>query len=450
MADLSVPWRGKQLRLALPNHWVLQQVAQVEMNAAPDDWPQRLAAVLAQPGTGPSLGKLLRARAVGRVAIVVEDVTRGGPLATILDRILREMRFAGIDDGDVEIVFATGMHPPMLRDQARAALGEAGQSVRWRCNQCASTDGFVRVGSVGKVDLRIDRGVAQADLRILVSSVSPHFQAGFGGGYRLLVPGCSAIQTVRQLSRLGMGRREQQMVGTEAAANPQRAVIDAAGVLLDQRCGASFAIQYLLDPAGQPAAIAAGEMIPTQRMLAKQCSVACGVVTTAPADVLITNAYPRNFDLCQSLKAVANTRHAVRPGGVILCLADTTIGVRDMRLPPWPLGPVWTRRIVRMLGPDAICSLTRRLAPGLARDADPYFLLAARTLYRNPIVMFAPTLHETGLHLPGIEIVGDLTSAYAAVDALLPRRSPRVVAFPAGGATFPILTPTSTSALAGE
>lgn len=450
MADLSVPWRGEQLRLSLPNRWVLQQVAQPEMGDAPADWPQRLAAVLAQPGTGQPLAKLLRARRGGRVTVVVEDVTRGGPLATILDRLLRETRFAGIDDDHIEIVFATGMHPPMQRNEVEAALGEITNAVKWRCNDSRNDAAHVRVGRIGKVDVRLDRGVAQADLRILISSVSPHFQAGFGGGYRLLIPGCAAIGTIRQLSRLGMDRRGRQLVGTEATENPLRSTIDASGGLLDQGAGKSFAIQYLLDRRGQPVTIAAGDMVPTQRMLAKQCAVACGAVMTAPADVLITNAYPRNFDLCQSFKCIANTRHAVRANGVILCLADTEIGFRDMRLPAWPISPAWTRRLVRLVGPEAICSLARRLAPGLARDADPYFLLAARVLYRNPIVMYAPALHKAGLRLPGIDVTGNLHDAYEAVESLLPGHSPRVIAFPAGGATFPVMTGAAGPALAGE
>ena len=449
MADLSVPWRGKQLGLSLPNRWVLQQVAQPAMDDAPADWAERLSTVLAQPGTGQPLAKLLRTRHRGRVAVLVEDVTRGGPLATILECLLRETRFAGIDNDHIEIVFATGMHPPMQRDEVEAALGQVSRAVRWRCNDCRDDDSHVHIGQVGKVDVHIDRGVAEADLRIMVSSVSPHFQAGFGGGYRLLIPGCAAIQTIRQLSRLGMDRRGRQLVGTEAADNPLRTTIDAVGVLLDQGNGRSFAIQYLPDRSGQPANIAAGQMIPTQRMLAKQCAVACGVVLTAPADVLITNAYPRNFDLCQSLKSVANTRHAVRANGVILCLADTEIALRDTRLPTWPISPTWTRRLVRLVGPEAICSLARRLAPGLARDADPYFLLAARALYRNPIVLYAPALHEASLRLPGIHVVGDLHDAYETIEHLLGRRSPRVIAFPAGGATFPILTGAPGAALAG-
>ena len=450
MADLSVPWRGEKLRLSLPNRWVLQQVAQPEMSDAPANWPQRLATALAQPGTGQPLAKLLRARRRGRVAVMVEDVTRGGPLATILDRLLRETRFAGIDDDHIEIVFATGMHPPMLPAQVEAALGQICHSVKWRCNDSRNDDKHVRIGRVGKVDVRIDRGVAEADLRIMISSVSPHFLAGFGGGYRLLIPGCAAIQTIRQLTRLGMDRHGRQLVGTEAAENPLRTTIDAVGALLDQGNGRSFAIQYLPDRAGQPVNIAAGQMVPTQRMLAKQCAVAYGAVMTVPADVLITNAYPRNFDLCQSLKSVANTRHAVRANGVILCLADTDIGLRDMRVPTWPISPTWTRRLVRFVGPEAICSLARRLVPRLARDADPYFLLAARVLYRNPIVMYAPALHKAGLKLPGIHVVGDLQDAYATTESLLPKRSPRVIAFPAGGASFPVLTGVAGPAMGAE
>ncbi len=141
---------------------------------------------------------------------------------------------------------------------------------------------------------------------------------------------------------------------------------------------------------------------------------------------------------------------AVRANGVVLCLADTELGLRDMQIPGWPLNPTWTRRLVRLVGPEAICSLARRLVPGLARDADPYFLLAARILYRNPIVMYAPALHKAGLRLPGIRLVGDLQDAYAAVEAILPAQSPRVVAFPAGGAAFPVLTGAVGPRLAGE
>ena len=439
MTKLAVPWHGEELELDLPQHWRLEQVASPELKPAAPDWPERLAVALDQPGTGQSLSKLLNARPNGRIVVIVEDVTRGGPVERIIEVLMREIRFSRTPDEQIEIVFATGMHPPMLAGEMIRKLGSGSSKIKWRCSACRDDSAHVRIGRIGKIDVRIDRGVAEADLRLIVSSVSPHFQAGFGGGYRLIAPGCAHIETIRGLSRLGMSTSPRQLVGTEAGANPMRSMIDAAGLMVDQRHGRSVAIQYLLDQVGQPTSISAGEVIPTQRMLAKQCSVACGIVVDSPADILVTNAHPRDFDLSQSLKCIAHTRWAVRPNGVILCLTSARIGLRDVHLPSWPLNPIWSRRLVRLVGPEAIRSLARRLAPVLARDADPYFRWAAQVFYRNPIVMYAPALYEAGLRLPGIQLVGELSEAFDAVQRLLAGGQFKTIVFPAGGTTFPIL-----------
>ncbi len=387
------------------------------------------------------MGRLLAARPHGRIAIVVEDITRHSPVREILDVVLREIRYAGVEDDRIEIVFATGMHPPMDASEVDARLGPAAKLVRRRCNPCRDPSAHQFLGQIGRAAVRLDRGVASADLRIIVSSVSPHFQAGFGGGYRLLLPGCAPVETIRELNKLGIGREPRRLVGAEPDTNAMRTVIDAAGVLADQHHGRSFAIQYLLDPAGLPASIAAGEVIPTQRMLAKQCAAACGIVTGPLADVAITNAYPRDFDLSQSLKCMAHARWAVRPNGVIVCLTDTENSLRDASLPSWPIDPRWTRRLVRVFGAESVSSLAKRLAPGLALDAAPYMQLAAQILYRNEIVMYAPALHADGVSLPGVRIVGTIEDAIAAAERLLPSGPLRTVVFPDGGSTFPIPSP---------
>ena len=54
------------------------------------------------------------------------------------------------------------------------------------------------------VPVRVFRPVAEADLRILVGSVLPHLQAGFGGGYKLIFPGTSHRTTLGALHRQGL------------------------------------------------------------------------------------------------------------------------------------------------------------------------------------------------------------------------------------------------------
>ena len=85
----------------------------------------------------------------------------------------------------------------------------------------------------------------------------------------------------------------------------------------------------------------------------------------------------------------------------------------------------------------------RRIAPGLARDMGPYLRLAAQMVYRNPLFMVAPELREPDLRLPGVEVFRTVEQATAAASELLEGKEQRVVVFPAGGGTYPILASTA-------
>ena len=438
MPELSVPWGHDQLELKLPDSWQVEQVASRSVQRAPEDWPERLALALSQPAVGVPLGRLLSARPHGKIAIVVEDITRHSPTPRIIDVIMREVRHARMSDEQVEIVFATGMHPAMSPAQGAEKLGPAVEGIRRRSNPWADEGAYVHLGRIGRVPVRIDRSVAAADIRILVSSVSPHLQAGFGGGYKMFFPGCAPLETIRALHRLGIGRRPRQLVGLAASQNPMRRLIDAAGRMVDDAGGRTFSVQYLLDDQDLPQAIAAGEVLPVHRMLRKRCSVDCGIVAPGQADVLMTNAHPRDFDLWQCFKCIPNTMWAARPGGVIICLARCEAGLYGMKVPPWPLTPTWTRRLFRLIGPEAIASLLTRLMPSMAGDAAFFIRLAAQTLCRNPIIMVSPALHAAGATFPGLRIVASMDEAIAAAERRLPHGSRRVAVFPFGGVTFPI------------
>jgi lactate racemase len=440
MAELSLPWGNQQLPISLPESWTLLQVANPELKPAPADWPDRLAAALLQPGTGLPLERLLSARRNGKIAIVIEDVTRHSPIEQILDVLVRELRHAEIPDANVRIVFAVGTHPAMTDAQAAQKLGPYAGQFAWHSNPWQQRDAHVHVGKVGKIDFCLDPAVADADLRILISSVSPHLQAGFGGGYKMFFPGCASRETIRVIHRLGLGRTARQLVGTDTDHNPMRQAIDAGGELVDARYGKTFSIQYLLDEEDKPSLLAAGEVLPTHRMLAKQCSVACGVVPTAPADVLITNACPRDHDLLQSFKCIANTLWAARPNGIVICVTRCEAALNGMKPIRWPLSPAGTRKAIRLLGPENLASLVTRLVPRLAGDAAFFIRQATQILNRNVLYMVSPPLAKHAVKFPGLYIFGTVEEALAAAQKHFEGRPQRVTIFPSGGTTFPVPT----------
>jgi nickel-dependent lactate racemase len=440
--ELTVPWGDGELAVSLPTHWSLLPLGAPVLPSADVCWREHLGAALAKPTAGPALGQLLAARAGGKIVLVVEDLTRHSPLAEILDVLLREIRQAGVANERLEIVVAAGMHPPCEPAAMAAKLGPAAAGIPWRWNPWDTPEAYVHVGRVGKVDVRVDRGVADADLRILVSSVSPHLQAGFGGGYKMLLPGCAELASIRRLHRCGIRRRGQgRLVGVEPPANAMRAVIDAAGRMLDRRRGKTFVVEYLLDAENRPTHVAAGEPMTTHRLLTKRCALNSGVLQETTADVVIANAHPRDHDLWQCFKSIPNTCWAARPGGVVICLARCPAGLNEMKqMPFWPLSPAGTRKLVQWLGPETICSLLDRFVARLAGDSQWFIRLAAQLLERNPIFMVSPTLAATGARFPGLAIFDALEPAVAATEAALGPGPKRVALYPHGGATYPVMT----------
>jgi len=438
MTELLDPIETQALPVRLPDGWEVAYVANSSLRGAAEDWPERMAMALNEPGAGLPLERLLSARRGGRVAIIVEDLTRHSPLERILPIVLREVRHAKVEDAQIEIFFATGMHPPLTAEEAREKLGPDVEGIAWRCNPWQQAGAHEVVGHVGNVEIAVDRGVLQADLRIVISSVSPHLQAGFGGGYKMFLPGCASLETIRGLHRQGIGRNMPQLVGTDVQHNRMRQVIDAGGELIDAAHGKTFVVQYILDGQDQPAVISTGEPIPAQRMLAKHAAVACGVIVPSGGDILLTNAAPRDYDMWQSFKGIANTLWAARPGGVVICMTRCPAGMNGIKPPPWPLSPSGTRKVVRFLGADNLANLVMRLVPRLAGDAGFFIRMATQILYRNHIFMVSPHLAESKAIFPGIRIFATAEEAVAAAGALLGGGRQRVVYFPSGGTTYPV------------
>ncbi len=441
MADISLPWDKGEIALNLPENWTAQQVASPNLPEAPQDWRERLAIACARSDTGASLAELAAeaARRNHRVAVIVEDITRHSPLAEIMDVLMREIRHAGVKDEQVEIIFAVGMHPPMSPEQASEKLGESCTGVNRTSNPWQDPSSYKHLGRISKTEIWVYRGVAEAQLRIVVSSVSPHLQAGFSGGYKMIFPGCANLKTIRALHKLGVGSTPRQLTGTAHGRNPMRSTIDAAGELLDRNGGRTFTVQYLLDRHDLPAVIATGDATPTQRMLAKQCALGCGVVMDAPADVLITNAYPRNIDLWQSLKSIINTIWAVRPNGAIICTSPCPLGTNNMDIPRWPISAMWTRRFIRLLGHEALFNVLTRLVPSLGGEAEFFVRMALQTIHRNPVFLASPRLAKEQLSLPAMSILDRPEQAVEAADQYLGPGQQRVVVFPNGGITYPVI-----------
>lgn len=443
MADISLPWGRETLEIQLPENWTLLQTAQPDLPPARPEWPENLARALMNPEGLPPLAKMLQARRTGKIVLIVEDISRHSPTTEILKPILKEIAFAKVPAENVLIFFATGMHPAMTAEQAAAKVGrDVIDQYAWMCNDARNLAPYDNLGrlelaGIPAMELLVHREVAQADLRILVNSVTPHLQAGFGGGYKMILPGCSHVESIRPMHRACLPNRATQQVGSGGDTNVLRRLMDAAGEKLEAFGGKTFGVQYLLDQDDQPSAVAAGEVGSCQQMLAKQCAAACGVMVEQEADIVIANAYPRDSDLWQSFKSIAHATWAAREKGVVICFSRCEGGA-NMPTFHLPVSPRMVRSLVRTLGSRFIGNLVASLSPDLAGDALFFIRLASQCLERTSIYMVSPNLVEHGVKLLGLPLFASAQEAFAAAEKELGEGAKRVNVFPQGGISYPL------------
>ena len=110
--------------------------------------------------------------------------------------------------------------------------------------------------------------MAEAGLRILIGSVLPHLQAGFGGGYKLIFPGTSHRTTLGRTASPGAGRavRPGRLLGVPRRGNAMRQAIHAAA----ERLGPCWSISHLTGGRGQVFRIVAGHPERVQDILAEE------------------------------------------------------------------------------------------------------------------------------------------------------------------------------------
>lgn len=442
-----VPWGTGELDLRLPDNWPVFDARPTPQPAADQPTPplaEMVAAALTAPLGMPPLRQLALQAAArkarpGQIAIIVDDDTRHTPADKVLPVVLDYLGAGSgkaIADDRIEIHFAGGTHRPMTREQMADKIGPD-LVRRFACfnNPFDDPAAYRYLGRTRhNTPVHLSARVADADLRILVGSVCAHLQAGFAGGYKLLFPGLASRDTLKKLHLRGT---EQfcQLTGTPAETNPMRQEIDRLGAYLD---GTTFAVQLLLGEANEPLAAVAGEPVAAQRVLAQRAVGRFGVPLPGSADLLVCNSFPREHDLWQGFKCIANTLFAARPGGLIVATIKADRGTNGMKLPKWTLSRRVIRGLLAVTGRDGLVSIFARLLPQVNDEARFFMRFCLGTIQRNAVLIYSPNLAAEGIRFPGLELYDNLPAVWKRAAQMLDGKAPNVTVFGHGGVCYPM------------
>ena len=277
---------------------------------------------LDHPFGSPCLESLAQGRE--KIVLIASDHTRPVPNRVLLPAMLRRIR-AGNPDAQICILVATGCHRATTQQELISMFGaQICRQEHIVVHNCDDEENLVDLGclpSGGRC--RVNRLAAQADLLVAAGFIEPHFFAGFSGGRKSILPGIAARETV-------VYNHCAEFIDSPYARTGvlQHNPIHEDMLWAARRAGLTFILNVVVDPAHEITAAFAGE--PEQTHL-HGCAF-CEKISTVyakPADIVVVSngGYPLDQNIYQAVKGMCTAEAAVKPGGVIIMLAQACDGV---------------------------------------------------------------------------------------------------------------------------
>ena len=433
---VTLPWGREQLQIRLPDDWRLPEVLVPRAVPAVPDVSAEVHRALARPCGSSGLATL--AGPGTRIALVIDDASRPTPVAQLLPAVIEEIERGGACREDITVVTALGVHRPMTEHELALRVGPALlATLAWRNHDCDTPAELVPLGTTSRgTAVLLNRTVAEAGLVVSIGCIEPHVIASFGGGCKNLVPGVAGRATIASNHSLNCGPDTFAMVGQPIERNPMRLDLEEAARMVRAPV---FIINAVLNAALGVVKVVAGDPVRAHRAGVEVSAGMCGVAVAELADVVITNSHPMDQDLRQGLKALANAVVAVRPGGVVLTLARAeegsgVLGLAGSRI---PLG----RGALKLLAPMLLRLVPHIRLHGMGEEDRFFLYFALQAMRRASLLIYAPAVpSEVRARLPFVEFVDSPEAGIERAHAIAGAGA-RVLVFPDGGVTYPVLGP---------
>jgi len=281
-----------------------------------------IAQSLARPVGSLPLSRILRP--ADSVAVAISDVTRYSATELFLPHLLRETDAAGVPRNRVTLFVARGTHRALTGEELRETIGpELSSGIR--VEQSDPDGEMTLLGTTSRgTEVRVYRPVLEHDRVVLTGTVSFHYFAGFGGGRKALVPGCSARETAssthfRIFRTDGPGKHPLARAGILAGNPVQEDLVEAVSMAQP-----AFLLNTLLTPDRKIFDAVAGHWQKAHEEGCARYARVFRVRVPRRFRLVIASAggHPKDINFIQSHKALDHAFQAVEEGGVLVLLAE--------------------------------------------------------------------------------------------------------------------------------
>src|SRR5215216_6737224 len=265
------------------------------------------------------------------VLLVVSDATRATGSAQVVNLLVRRLIALGVAPYDLRIIFATGIHRPVTREEKAELLTPfIVQRVRTLDHDSTDDSKHVNLGETERgTPVELDRALFEHSHVILTGAVGFHYFAGFTGGRKSVCPGLASRRTVEathlqaldferggRRAGVGTGRLDGNAVHEEC----ERIAAEAAP---------SFLINTVTDARGNVVRLYAGDWRAAHRLACAEYADSHTVKIDERRAVVVASAGGAPFDLnlIQAHKALEMASYACADGGHIVLVAECPDGL---------------------------------------------------------------------------------------------------------------------------
>lgn len=311
------------LEVELPDSRVVRTLAYKDATPLPDPASAFLHA-LQQPTGTPPFAELVKRRR--DACILICDITRPVPNELMLRPMLQILESSGIPRSRITILIATGLHRPNEGEELVELVG-AYIAENYRCEnhhgKVLAEHTYLGKSPRG-VPIWIDSRYVEADLKITIGLIEPHFMAGFSGGRKLICPGVAALETVKVWHGPAFLEDPKADSGI-LAGNP----VHIENTWIGRRAGCDFIANVVIDSQRRPLKFVAGDM---EDAFYEGVDFVRGIVRDtidSPVDIVVTSGagYPLDTTFYQSVKGMNGALPIVKQGGTIVLAASLTEGI---------------------------------------------------------------------------------------------------------------------------
>jgi nickel-dependent lactate racemase len=313
--SVYVNYEGKKIDFTLPNGWKV--ISGQDRPAAPvvKDPGAEIARALDHPIGSGKIEDL--ARPGMEVVLLFDDLQRPTPAHFVLPKIMDRLNKAGIPDERIRAVCALGTHHMLSLEQLKTKVGKEASSRlegRLLCHDPHAKDNVI-IGRTHRGTLvEINKYVAFADLIIGVGECMPHPIAGYGGSFKLVMPGVCSYRSVADHHFTWM-RHPKSRVNVLEGNHFYEEIVDAGRI-----SRMAFKIDLIMNEKKEIIRAFAGDPVAEHREASKYAESLYLIPLPRLADVTITSAFPMEYGV-QATKALTMASFCTRTGGAIIWVA---------------------------------------------------------------------------------------------------------------------------------